>query len=325
MPKVLFLADAGDSVGSGHVFRVYPVFKAICLNGFEAEMCVPLSEERLWQLGLYGVQSVPTELPKMIAALEQSHPTVIVIDTYRFREQLIIHFQQKHCKVVVFDDHLDVNRKVSLIINSSLSITTEDYSVRMADKYLLGAKYTSLSSYFSDQSSQYVVAKKIAKIMVALGGTDVHSNIPTLLAALFPNLDDPVEICVLSERPMSIIAPENIKLTLNWVSQDVLASYMREFDLAILAGGTMLWQTACVGLPTLSWPQTRGQVLHAATWADKGVVLTFKEIADFPSIFKEVQFHKTRQRMSDIGRSLVDGKGANRIAGHINRLLAASQ
>ena len=87
----------------------------------------------------------------------------------------------------------------------------------------------------------------------------------------------------------------------------------------------MLWQTACVGLPTLSWPQTRGQVLHAATWADKGVVLTFKEIADFPSIFKEVQFHKTRQRMSDIGRSLVDGKGANRIAGHINRLLAASQ
>jgi UDP-2,4-diacetamido-2,4,6-trideoxy-beta-L-altropyranose hydrolase len=158
------------------------------------------------------------------------------------------------------------------------------------------------------------VKQDIRRIMVALGGEDARGNLPSLLASLLPLLREPVDICVPGAHPVAIRLPDHVTLTWEWLKQDALARRMAEFDLAILAGGTMLWQAACVGVPTISWPQTQGQKGHATAWKRQGALIVIKSLNDLPAAWAWLQSPDSRQQLSRAGRGLIDGLGASRIA-----------
>lgn len=322
-PRIVFFADGGAGIGTGHIFRLYPVFCCLRAMGVSAEMWVPLEEESLVQLGLKDVQQAPDDPKSIAVALSRPAPTVVVLDTYRHLEQLYELLDEQGCRLAVFDDHFSVDRQVALIVNSSPAVRAGDYASGLANKMLLGPAYASISSGFAEARTRYVVSKDISSILVALGGADVRGNLSALLGAILPLLQTPMEICVLSARPISMDLPAHIKLTWAWLDQDSLAQRMPDFDLAILAGGTMLWQTACVGLPTLSWPQTPWQERHATTWENEGAVIIIKELDVLPAALARLQSPRLRSQLSHAGRKLVDGLGASRIATYLCSMLEA--
>lgn len=311
---IALFADGGVGIGTGHIFRLYPIFRCLLSMGVPVEMWVPLGEESLAQLGLKGVQPAPVEPQAIVSALSRTAPAVVVLDTYRHLPQLCEPLDDRDCRLAIFDDHFRVSREVALIVNSSPVVSTGDYDPRLASQFLLGPAYASISGGFAEARLRYAVSGGISRILVALGGADSHGNLPALLDATLPLLQNPVEICVLSARPISVGVPGNVKLTLEWLDQDSLAQRMPDFDLAILAGGTMLWQTACVGIPTLSWPQSPGQEGHAAAWESKGAVIAIKGLDALPAALTRLQSSRTRLELSNAGRNLVDGLGASRIA-----------
>lgn len=313
-PHIVLFADGGAGVGTGHLFRLYPVFRILCAMGVSAEMWAPLEDESLAQLGLKGVQSAPVDPEAVVAALSRVDPMVVVLDTYRHRQQLYDVLDKQGRHLAIFDDHFCVDRKVALIVNSSPMVGVEDYATGLAKRFLLGPAYASISSGFMEARSRYAVSRDISRIVMALGGTDARGNLPALLGATLPLLQIPLEICVLSANPVRMDAPEHVKLTWAWLDQDSLARRMADFDLAILAGGTMLWQTACVGIPTLSWPQFPGQEKHAAAWESKRAIIAIKELDALPAALARMQSQRLRLQMSNSGRDLVDGLGASRIA-----------
>lgn len=312
--RIVLFADGGVGIGTGHIFRLYPIFRCLHTMGVPTEMWAPLEKESLDQLGLKDVLSASVDPKAVVAALARPSPAIVVLDTYRHLDQLYESLDIRGCRLAIFDDHFRVNREVALVVNSSPAVSTGDYAPHLADQFLLGPAYASVSSGFAEARSRYAVSRNISSILVALGGADTRGNLPVLLGAILPLLRTSVEICVLSARPISMNVPEHVKLTWAWLDQDNLARRMPDFDLAILAGGTMLWQTACVGVPTLSWPQTTGQEGHAAAWESRGAVIAIKRLDALPAALARMQSLRLRQELSTAGRNMVDGLGASRIA-----------
>ncbi len=323
-PLVVLFADGGEvGVGLGHIFRLYPVFRHLCAMGVSAEMLVPLGEKLLAQLGLEGVKSAPPDPEAIVAALCRPATAVAVLDTYRYRQPLYGRLSERGCRLAIFDDHFCVKQKVALVVNSSPVVSADDYGANVASRFLLGPAYASVSGGFAESRSRYVVSSDISRILVALGGTDARGNLFALLGSLLPLLRTPVEICVLSASPVSVDTPDHVKLTWAWLDQGSLAQRMPDFDLAILAGGTMMLQTACVGIPTISWPQTPGQQAHAAAWESKGAVIAIKGLDGLAAAVSRLQSSCLRLQLSRSGRSLVDGLGAGRIASCLCSMLEA--
>jgi spore coat polysaccharide biosynthesis predicted glycosyltransferase SpsG len=314
-PKIILFADAGEGVGTGHIFRLLPIFIRLREMQVATEMWVPLPQESLLALGLTDMKPVKQEL--LISALIESEPTLVVIDTYRQRDKLLQVLDKQNCSVALFDDHFDVKRKVKLIVNSSPSVTSDDYDSALADDFFLGPAYASISNTFLLERSRYQVSGTISRILVALGGMDVARNLPALLNVLVTWIRHPAEICVLTTQPIMMVFPDHINLSQVWLDQDTLSQRMPEFDLAILAGGTMLWQTACVGLPTISWPQTAQQKGHAAAWGSMGTLIVINNLNALSDALVQLQSQVRRKELSLAGSNLIDGKGASRIAEYL--------
>jgi spore coat polysaccharide biosynthesis predicted glycosyltransferase SpsG len=321
MRHIVLFADGGISIGTGHIFRLYPIFRCLRTMGVSAEMWVPLEQGLLAKLGLEGVQLASVDPKDVVATLSRSAPAVVILDTYRHRQQLYKLLDKGGHRLVIFDDHFCVDRKVELIVNSSPMVSADNYVTGLARKFLLGPAYTSVSGCFVEARSRYVVSREISSILVALGGSDTCGSLRVLLGTMLPLLQSPMEICVLSAIPISMDTPEHVKLTCVWLDQDSLAQRMLDFDLAILAGGTMLWQTACVGLPTISWPQTPRQKKHAATWESKGAIFIITELDALSDVLTQLRSQHLRLQMSNVGRDLVDGLGAHRIAACLHSML----
>jgi len=320
-PRIVLFADGGPNIGAGHIFRQYPIFRCLLAMGISAEMWVPLEQESLNELGVKDVRSIPIEPSAIALALNAFAPAVVVLDTYRHLSELIELLEVNDRSLVVFDDHFRVKRKVALIVNSSPAADAGNYDLGLASQVLTGPDYASVSNGFLDARLLYRVAPKISRILVALGGADFCQNLPNLLRVVIPLLQTQTQIFVVGGRPASIDVPRNIELTWGWLDQDILARRMADIDLAILAGGTMLWQAACVGVPTLSWPQTPGQMVHAASWKAKGAIIAVKDLNTIPSALEQLQSLPLREELSAAGRKAIDGLGATRIAVHLSELL----
>ena len=83
----------------------------------------------------------------------------------------------------------------------------------------------------------------------------------------------------------------------------------------------MLIQTACVGLPTISWPQTPEQQKHAAAWERRGAIIAMRGLDALPVSLSRLQSQSFRLQLSHLGRSLVDGLVAGRIAVQLRSIL----
>jgi len=320
-PEILLFADGGPGVGAGHMYRLYPVFRSLRELGVPAQMWAPLANAALARLGLHDIQSAPDDIKTMIAELSRPAPTIVVLDTYRHLPELCEAFGEQGCSITIFDDHFRVTSKVALIVNSSPAVKAGDYASGLTEKILLGPAYASIACGFAEARSRYMVSKSISSILIALGGVDASGNLPDLLGTTLPLLETPVEICVLGLRPFALDVPKHVTLNWEWLQQDALAQRLADFDLAILAGGTMLWQTACVGVPTISWPQTTGQEGHAAAWENQGAIVVIKGLEDLPAVLVRLESQHLRMQISRAGRELVDGLGAGRIASCLASML----
>ncbi|MHA6287065.1 hypothetical protein [Maricaulis sp. CAU 1757] len=98
---------------------------------------------------------------------------------------------------------------------------------------------------------------------------------------------------------------------------------MRRADLAILAGGTSLHEAAALGLPAISLPLADNQQARAADFTRLGLGLTLDPYADdfqdrlCAALTGLLEDEGVRQTMSDRGRALVDGRGAERLAEYL--------
>jgi spore coat polysaccharide biosynthesis predicted glycosyltransferase SpsG len=98
-----------------------------------------------------------------------------------------------------------------------------------------------------------------------------------------------------------------------------MSKFMKDSDQAIIAAGGTLWELLCMGCAVLSYSRNTVQARVVQALSRRGVAVDMGETCDFnpaklvQSVEGLVNSCPVRERMTRLGRTLVDGLGAGRV------------
>jgi spore coat polysaccharide biosynthesis predicted glycosyltransferase SpsG len=172
----------------------------------------------------------------------------------------------------------------------------------------------------------------VARVLVTLGGADPQSSTLAVVEAVqraLPEADLDVVVGPLFGPVPDLdrrAAADPRRLRLHRDLDD-LSALMSTADLAVSGGGQTLYELAATGVPTLALCLADNQEPNIAALAGVSLISAGRLPEVAADRFRRVEEGcrqlaadpALRERMSDSGRSLVDGQGAVRVADAILR------
>jgi spore coat polysaccharide biosynthesis predicted glycosyltransferase SpsG len=197
---------------------------------------------------------------------------------------------------------------------------------------LLGPAYALLRRQFVNfQVNPRPTATIGSNVLLAMGGSDPQHVTESIVGALGGR----DALCV-----RVILGSSNANRKENCADKDQFANveylsdvrdmpiHMDWADLAIVAPGVTLWELLFMGVPTLCWPRYPEDSELAYELERTGAVMVLPrdlEPGKVGFLVDELaDDHARRQRMSNAGRQLVDGRGAARVVSAIAQVARAN-
>ncbi|PKN34736.1 MAG: UDP-2,4-diacetamido-2,4,6-trideoxy-beta-L-altropyranose hydrolase [Deltaproteobacteria bacterium HGW-Deltaproteobacteria-19] len=192
-------------------------------------------------------------------------------------------------------------------------------------RFLLGPRYALLREEFRHWYSREKERETVRAILLTFGGGDDRGATIFCLDALRPLGRDIERIVLLAganprrEEIQRWVREEgfNIRVIMN-VSET--ASIMASADLAVMAGGMTVFETAALGVPALTLQIADNQKWIAGAWQQSGYAVDLGPLEELREevLHREVsalmKSPELRRTMSTAGRSMVDGLGTQRVA-----------
>jgi len=335
--RVLFRPDAGPSAGLGHVRRCLSLAAALQALGAECSWLLTDGDNVTRQLirsGNYDVEFAhisedDRDLKEIISLIRRGEFSVAVVDSYRLKGDHLLRLREEGLFVVCIDDLAQYPFPCQLVVNSRIQASQLPYSSSSGDtRFLLGSEYALLSPEFWHLPNRKP-SKGVQSVVLTLGGLDPHNLMPRLIRGFD---DVPVAFdlrCIVGpffqNRADIETAAKSCRRKIVFVeSVRSVCDVMREADLAVSAGGQTLFELAAVGTPTIAIQVADNQAGNLRDFADKGIIRFVGRFSD-PDLMRVVSdavsslanSGQTRLKMSEIGMRLIDGLGAERVAGYV--------
>ena len=230
-------------------------------------------------------------------------------------------------KVAALDD-LGRAHDCDLVIDPGLGCTPGDYPGRAI--VLAGPAYALLRPEFGAARPH----RQGGRVLVSLGLTDVGGITALVLAKMLIREGWEAVDVVLGSGAESLeyvreIAVHDPRVTLHVDTRD-MAILTAEADFAVGAGGSSVWERACLGLPTLLLVLADNQAPMAERLADAGAALVLDaRAAGFDAAFDQAFLalasdRSLRERLGSASQALCDGRGAERVADAILAFVSES-
>ena len=284
--KVAFRADASLEIGTGHVMRCLTLGRALRERGHE---CLFISREHPGNLLTliseegFAVHALPVgnELDSELAhakwlgasqtedalackdLLASWCPDWLVVDHYGLDHRWEESVRPVGCRVLVIDDLADRQHNCDVLLDQNLGRSHLDYQDLLPQgcAILTGPHYALLRPEFAALRADSLARREeglLSKVLIALGGVDLHNYTSKILKALLgckladgiwftvvlgatsPHLQVVREFAEQCPWPVEVLSGINN-----------MAQHMATADLAIGAGGATSWERCCLGVPTL--------------------------------------------------------------------------
>lgn len=191
-------------------------------------------------------------------------------------------------------------------------------------KYLLGPKYFILREEFS-KVNPINVRKKIENILITMGGSDPEGITLTVLNA-FTETELNVNLKILIGG-LSQIGDREIKNALSDYNGPYsiirntknMAQLMSSSDIAIINSGLTKYESSAVGLPSIVISNNERHAKLMEQFAKYGSILHLGSVSEVSkhkiinTVTNLVSDYDKRKQMSKHGKSLIDGKGIDRL------------
>ena len=348
---VLFRADASNLIGTGHVMRCLTLanqlktFDVDCV--FACRSILPVLARRIEEAG-HEVIMLPVarssnagNIPhaSWLAASWQDdakstavvagdrRASWIVVDHYGLGVDWENYVAADGRRIAVIDDLADRDHSCSVLVDQNLHANPQvRYTSRVPDncQMLLGPRYALLRPEFSGRTDNIrKFSSKAVVFLVAFSGADSAKLTGMAIQVL-------AEVCRPVDQVHIVAGSQNTDLAditkrcavLGWllhVDTDRVAEFMLASDVAIGAGGGMLWERAAMGLPTVAIAIAGNQKEQVAQADAQGLVLGCDLETLSPDRLQEMILRlrddvELRQDISAACRAAVDGLGAMRVA-----------
>ncbi|HEX4180027.1 MAG TPA: UDP-2,4-diacetamido-2,4,6-trideoxy-beta-L-altropyranose hydrolase [Caulobacteraceae bacterium] len=327
-PRVLFFADAGPTVGGGHVMRCLTLAQALRARGaacgFIATAAAGGVLDAFAGEGVERVGASGDSAEAIAAAARRWLADAVVVDHYGFERGHEARLRAAGALLMVLDD-LKRGHDCDLLLDSNIGRAAADYPGLDA---LTGPAFALVRPAFAERRPAALARRARAgpprRILVSLGLTDLGAVTARVVEAILPDLGDARLEVVLggaapSQGRLAALAARDGRVRLHVNAQDMPA-LTAEADLAIGAGGSSTWERCCLGLPTLLIVLADNQRPNAQALEAAGAALTLEAgAAGFEDTLRALlrrlrEDAGPRRRMSKAAAALCDGRGADTVA-----------
>jgi len=320
MAKIAIFCKASFSHGMGHLVRQSHIAKILRNRGNEITFFTPdYSPAQLW-LDQWGLSHQTSNDVKQVSS------DLIILDVQDTSAAFIKNLRQDKKAVVSFEDLGEGRNHVDLLVDCNLG---EEKLAGLPVQTLFGYNYAVLAEEFEAYHSKPRVFKNtINSVLVTFGGTDPHSLTPTLAEKLL-HIQPGLSITLLAGPgnenipALKYLANKHEKVKL-MESTSEMAQTLFAHDIVFCAGGVTLHESMAVGTPAFVINQVQHQADKANRAEKQGAALNLG-MADswadnrLPEILQSNP--KILEKMSQAGKSMIDGKGLKRIVDAIEELL----
>ncbi len=333
-PALVVRTDGGPNIGGGHVMRCLALAQAWSDAGGRVGFCAAILSPSLRQrlacenfdvFEIGAAAGAAGDADATVAAAAALGASSVVVDGYHLPADYRRRLRQAGLKVAALDDNGERGRYPDdLVINQNRHAAPELYRERASHtRLLLGTDYALLRREFRNwrgPSRSFPAAAR--RVLVTLGAADPDNVTSDVVACLGSALSAATEVVVLvgGSNPhadaIGVRAQRLPACRLIHDAADEMPDLMAAADLAVCAGGSTMWEMACMGVPFIAVVIADNQRAAVQAMARDGYPTLDRETVgrDLPGIVTALAASSGRRReLSYTGRRLVDGKGVERV------------
>lgn len=322
--EIRFVIRADPATGMGHLNRCLNLLRALATQS-RVRPTILLqgsSDTARWAKSAgCPVVRLPAEAARAVPALRRFNQADILIFDLPHVGQALLQAARDTSRFLVriIDGGDPDDRHSDLLVNPNLALGRLHRLRRLAN----GLRYALLDETYARVHEQRRIISGTAKqVIVCLGGGSHPGPLRRVLTAL-AQIPDPILVTVIL-GPLAPSAP-SVPRALHGratILQAVpnLAAQLSEADLAVVGGGTLLYEAACAGTPAAVLAQTADQAVEARAFAWRGAALCLASRPLQPTnryvrpLMALIRDQHRRRKLSQAGKRLVDGKGTARLA-----------
>lgn len=333
--NLLIRADGNTHIGTGHVMRCLALAQAWQERGCEVSFALAQHTPSL--LARVSAEEIPVHLldcklgspddaTQTIALAKQIGATWVVADGYHFDASYQQTIKASGLSLLVIDDYGHAEHYYAdIVLNQNVSADESLYTNREAyTRLLLGTRHALLRrEFWAYRGWTREIPDVARKILVTMGGGDPDNVTLKVLQGLNQIEDVQLDCTVViggSNPHINTLRTFNSIHSVQ-VLEDVrdMPALMAWADIAISAGGSTCWELSLLGLPMVLIPVADNQrpIAERLGKLDIALVLGWYENVPLDTIATVlnhlVKERETRLRMSQAGRTLVDGEGGKRV------------
>ncbi len=309
MPSILFICDAGAAIGGGHVMRCLTLAGTLRAKG--ASVAFLATHETAPVLDAFA----PAEVGR--AAVGEGGFDAVVVDHYRLGLDEEAALAELGGKLVAIEDVGRQHPAAALVIDPG---------------GLDGPGCQLVRPEFGALRAEALARRggEARRALVSLGLTDVGGVTGRAVMALLPVLEGMALDVVIGASAPSLPALRALagegRIVLH-IQTDRMAELIAAADIGVGAGGSSLWERACLGLPSVSLILADNQRDLTMKLDDRGATLALDARwpgfeARLAAAFGRLRGNAgLRARLGETSAALCDGQGAGRAAERILAVL----
>ncbi len=333
--RIAIRVEGSSKIGTGHVARSLTLAQEFSRRGVESVFCLKdvdglLSDEisrKGFQVSRIPVSASFKEDAKCFTlTFEKYHCQGAVLDGYDFNQNYLESVRASIPFILSIDDLAETVFCSDMVLNQNINATAKIYEGKVSSriKLLLGPAYALLREEFNKLHAVPKDFSRVKNILVTFGGADPHNVTLKAIRALERLCGDfRITVVVGVSNPHEQEIKNYTALSKSQIhvlkNVDHMGELMVDADMAISSGGSTSWELCCLGVPTLQIMLAENQRNVITGLDERGVTINLGWHEDVT----EEMIHQgaanlmadgdKRRAMSSRGKSLVDGRGAERV------------
>ncbi len=317
-------ADGNSEVGFGHLMRTQALARQLEKCGARVIFLSRNPENvRDYQVEMLNhTADFDAEDTAVEEILQRYGVDMLIIDSYAYDQSRLERMAGLDLITVCIDDMNLHEFNVDFVVNGNLYAPQLKYNGRACQ--LLGSEFLLLREDFNRLSARQI-GLPMRDVLISLGAADMENATPGLLKILFDyshftELEWHVVIGPVFKNADQIDFLARKYSNVHIYHKPPIKNLMSFCDIAISAAGSTIYELAACGVPAISVVVADNQLMLAEEAERQGLAINlgwYQKLQPdklFRSLEELRDDCETRARMSARGQSLIDGRGAERLA-----------
>jgi UDP-2,4-diacetamido-2,4,6-trideoxy-beta-L-altropyranose hydrolase len=339
--NVAFRVDASSEIGTGNFFRCLTLADALNKCAWQIHFVsrqLPEELRRLLSDRGFGFSPIgwaasqASDAAKTIQSLSASSWEWLIVDHDALDARWETELRKSAACIAVIDDLADRSHDCDLLLDPNLrTVPNARYAGKVpADcRLLLGPAYALLREEFREARQRLMPRDgEVKRILVFFGGVDAENHTGQAIGAIaglgIAGLQVDVVVCPANPRGDEIRSQCIHHGFVYHAHTERRAELMAAADLACGAGGTVIWERCCLGLPTLAICADENQNHQIAAAARDGLLYAPERKGECLHFIQRhvgllIENRSLRTAISRAGLRAVDAEGVWRVVRNLTR------